>query len=89
MSRRKAVSSSTRTGSASFMIRGLPSAWTPSHFWPTMAIRRSLDRNASSMCLRKSTPNGTLSMSMKRLVLPKCCTSRSKMRPAMAASDRR
>jgi hypothetical protein len=86
---RIAVSISTRTGSAAFIMRAGAFSRRPSQSRPITATRRSLEVSASAICLRKSPPKGMLSMSMKRLFWPERSTRRSKMRPDMPESARR
>src|ERR1051326_2727246 len=87
--RRSAVSTSTRTGSDSSLMRSTPPRELPNHFGPTIANSTPVFSSVSLMCWRKSMPAGMLSMSRKIASLPYWAIRRSKMRPVIASESAR
>src|ERR1043166_5927471 len=78
-----AVSISIRTQSAASRMRGRPTLSATSQCGPTTANRTLHWSRTLRRCSRKSIPTGMESTSMKTLSLPKCCSSRSTIRPVI------
>ena len=86
---RSAASTSIRTQSVGSAIRVCPSGIFPAHCGPITANKISVWSSTPLMCLRKSIPGGTLSMSRKTLSAPYFETSRSKILPTMKPESSR
>ena len=84
-----AVAISTLTGSDFSCILASPVALAPSQLTPMIATRTSVRCKVSWMWVRKSNPNGMLSISMNTERSPKWAVSPSQIRPAMAEESER